>query len=102
MEALGKICVYVVLMIVSVFTDGYTLSKGWQWFVSDTFGVMQLGMLQAVGLAMLLKHATTKLRSSDLDKADTDTMETTLKLFFVAQVINVFFLVVGFIIKSCI
>jgi hypothetical protein len=42
--------------------------KGWEWFVTDTFGVPELGFVEAWGLFMLVSFATFQFTGDDTEK----------------------------------
>lgn len=101
MEALGNFALFVILFVLGIFSDGYALSKGWEWFISGIFGLKTLTIMQAVGFGMFVRFITTKVKTSDLKAEESgDVMENLVKIFLVSQVINVMFLVVGYFVKG--
>ena len=101
MESLGHFTLFVILCVVGAFSDGYALSKGWEWFISSTFGLTPLTIIQAVGFGMFIRFITTKVKASDLKASESeDAMKNLVKLFFVSQVINLISLITGYIVKG--
>ena len=52
-----------VLVCTSIF-GGFTLSILWGWFVVSTFGVVQIGIVQAIGLMLVLQFMTPNYNSN--------------------------------------
>ena len=55
---LGGIVGVAVLMVASSIFNGYALSVLWGWFVVPTFGVPVLGIVPAIGIAMVVSYLT--------------------------------------------
>jgi len=51
MENLGKFVSIVVLLSLSTIITGFTLSVLWGWFITPTFNVMELTIIQAIGIS---------------------------------------------------
>jgi hypothetical protein len=101
MESLGRFSLLAILFVVATFSDGYTFSKGWEWFISGNFDIKTLSVMQSVGLAMFIRYSTTKIKAKDLEDSDSgDAIENLVKIFIVSQVINVFFLILGYLVKG--
>lgn len=58
MGALGAVLVAWVLSWPSGAVRAAVAMKGWEWFVADTFGVSELGFIQAWGFFLLISFAT--------------------------------------------
>ena len=91
MEAIGKFVVGIVLLVFSVIVRGYTISILWSWFIVPVFNAPGLGIMQAVGVSLVVGVFTTSLR--DLDGND----HSYFHRVCVVTLANGFFLLTGFI-----
>ena len=53
------------LLIPTVLFSAYTTMKLWNWFISDTFNLVQLGVWQAYGVGLVLSYITYKTPAKD-------------------------------------
>lgn len=69
-SCLGWIIAFGLAGIVSVFVDGWALSTIWNWFIPPIFNLVNLSLMQAVGVAMVfsLFTRTNQLHNSDESK----------------------------------
>lgn len=70
--------------MVSVFVDGWALSTIWNWFIPPIFHLVNLSLMQAVGVAMVfsLFTRTNKLHNTD-DSKKASSWEKLLEAFMV-------------------
>ena len=66
----GGIVGFVILMVVSSIFNGYALSVLWGWFIVPTFGMPALGVVPAIGIAMVVSYLTHQTHESE--KKDDD------------------------------
>ena len=60
---------FVPLMVVGAILNGYALSITWGWFMVPTFGLPELGIAQAIGIALVVGFLTKHVPFSDMEKA---------------------------------
>lgn len=53
MEKFGKFMASLMMVIILVIVSGYTLSILWSWFITPTFDVKELTVIQAIGLSLV-------------------------------------------------
>lgn len=58
LAVLGGIVGVVFLMVFSYIFNGYALSVLWGWFVVPTFGAPALGLVPAIGVAIVVGYLT--------------------------------------------
>lgn len=51
----------VILMVFSAICNGYALSILWGWFVVPVFGLPQLTVVSAIGIAMIVSYLTREI-----------------------------------------
>jgi len=68
MEAIGKFFAYVILLVVSTVISGLVLMKLWAWFIAGTFGVIELNLVQSIGLSFVVHFLTAKMPKKDEDE----------------------------------
>ena len=56
---------FIGMMIVSSIFNGYALSVLWGWFVVPTFGLPELTIAPAIGLAMVVSYLTHQHRTDE-------------------------------------
>ncbi len=54
METLGKICLVIFIMVLSVIMNGYLFMTLWRWFIVYSFHVSPLSMIQSIGIMCFL------------------------------------------------
>jgi hypothetical protein len=65
------------------------ITKGWEWFVADTFGIASLSIVQAWGISWLVHILTYFYRPADAD------VEVNMRTIFNASFSGVFYSLVG-------
>lgn len=58
MKVIGYSVSFVAIIILSTLWSGYALSVLWGWFVAGTFGLPQLTINSAIGLAIIVGYMT--------------------------------------------
>lgn len=53
METLGKIVFAVISIAIGTLISAFVLVKLWGWFITPTFGIVQLTILQAIGFDLV-------------------------------------------------
>lgn len=69
-SCLGMVVGVVLVGFVVAILDGWALSTIWNWFIPPIFGLTQLTMVQAIGVALVFNLFTGEKSSSK--KSDTD------------------------------
>ena len=82
-----------------VTVSGYTLSTLWEWFVSDTFGVQKITLLQGYGLALIGAYFNLGNIQSLGKRLDGD-KEAWYERPLIAILACLFLLAIGFVVKS--
>jgi hypothetical protein len=77
----GSIVGVGLLIVLSAIFNGYALSVLWGWFVVPTFGGPALGIVPAIGIAMVVGYLTHQ--SHDCKKEDDE-----LRMRFTKQVVG--------------
>ena len=100
METLGKIVFAVISIAIGTLISAFVLVKLWGWFITPTFGIVQLTILQAIGFDLvkqwLLYSITMKLadiKPTDKTKSLTHTM---FEALFVSTGIGTVTLLIGY------
>lgn len=71
MKKLLALISLVVIIPLSAVLNGWVLTKLWGWFIVPTFGLPELGIVPAIGLAIIIEFLTqhtTSRKSSDDDE----------------------------------
>jgi hypothetical protein len=93
MGKLIQAVVVILLVIPSTIWKGYVLSIIWRWFVSDVFGVQELGVVSAMGLSLVVSMFT-PLRYSEED-------DTVMVKCIIAMILGpLFALGLGWVLKA--
>ena len=58
LAVLGAMVGFPILIAISAMFNGYALSVLWGWFVVPTFGAPALGIVPAIGVAMVVSYLT--------------------------------------------
>lgn len=85
-----------ILMTPALFLSAFTTMKLWNWFIADTFNLIQLSMWQAYGIDLLVSYLTYRKLPKDKDEKS---YQTTLNVIEGAFITG-FFLLLGFIFKQ--
>lgn len=54
MEKFGKFILGTLLIVISVFLEGWVISVLWKWFIASTFSVQTISILQAIGMSLFI------------------------------------------------
>jgi hypothetical protein len=87
-----KFILILILIPINFMLGGYTSQMLWKWFISPTFGVQELGFLQAVGASLIARYWTLKLPKLS------DSSEGSLAIQFIGILVSLMFLGYGYII----
>ncbi len=60
------------LLVLSSIFNGYALSVLWGWFIVPTFGAPALGIVPAIGIAMVVSYLTHQKNESKKEDEDDD------------------------------
>ncbi len=63
----GGSIVVVILMVVSSIFNGYALSVLWGWFMVPTFGLPELSIAPAIGIAIVISYLTHQVNAKKDD-----------------------------------
>lgn len=70
-QGIGKFLAVIVLMVASSAVQGYVLYKLWSWFIVPVFpNAPHLGIVQALGIALLIGYLTGRYSNSKLSEED--------------------------------
>ena len=69
MKAIGYLVLSILIIGLSCLWSGYALSVLWGWFVVGTFGLPQLTINTAIGLAMLVSYMTQPYDNKKTDRS---------------------------------
>lgn len=86
----------VILFIPSVLFSAYTTMTLWNWFISDTFNIIKLGMWQAYGIDLVVTYITYKKTNEESDKKSF----AASRGMFEAILITGLFLLTGLVVKQ--
>lgn len=75
LAALGGIVGLGILMVASSIFNGYVLSVLWGWFIVPTFGVPPLGIVPAIGIALIVNYLTQRTKPIYKEKDDCEEKE---------------------------
>lgn len=67
MENFGKFMTIVLAMIISPIVNGFVIMKLWAWFITPTFNIHELRLVEAIGLMFLVNYLLLK-RDKDVNK----------------------------------
>lgn len=70
LAVLGGIIGFGLLMVVSSIFGGYALSVLWGWFVVPTFGAPTLGIVPAIGIAIVVGYLTHQMNECKKEEDD--------------------------------
>lgn len=92
--------IFVVAFLVGILADGIVISLLWSWFLVPTLHLPPIGLVQAMGIGLLVSYMVVDLDSaSNKNKRVYDSAEEELGAAFGKYVIfPVLMLIVGFII----
>jgi len=77
MEALGTLVFMIVTLAATVGINGYVISVLWQWFIASTFGLMQITVVQAIGVSLFIAYfKPNKPALSSIHKANLESKES--------------------------
>lgn len=68
MKTIIKIVATIVSGVLLTLYGGWIFQLLWKWFVSGTFGIQTLTLVQSMGLSLLISFATWKLPTEDTEK----------------------------------
>jgi hypothetical protein len=66
-EPLALLAMAPFLMAIAIPVNGFVISKLWLWFVSSTFGLEPLSILQAFGLGLTLHFIAPRMKSGKFE-----------------------------------
>lgn len=72
MEAFGKFCFAVLVIIFSCVVGGFVFKTLWLWFIVPTFNVPVLSIAQAMGIMSILNYTKPKVKDNDKERTATD------------------------------
>lgn len=96
MKVIGYSVSFVAIIILSTLWSGYALSVLWGWFVAGTFGLPQLTINAAIGLAIIVGYMT---RTIDSEKNDRSATEVLVRGVIVGTLKPAFALGTGWIVR---
>jgi hypothetical protein len=91
--------IFLVIIIIPLSTliNGFAVMKLWNWFIPSIFELRHIGLVQAMGLALVVRYLTYVVRHEH-DERDTD--EKLMSSIIGAVVVPAIGLALGWIIKS--
>lgn len=92
MEAFGKFCATIILILVSTITGGWVFMKLWSWFVSPLFNLQELSLVQALGLGIMLSFACKPMPKYDPEEKKKSFSDNVGQVLFV---VITYFVILG-------
>lgn len=86
---------FIAVIILSTLWSGYVLKVLWSWFVAGTFGLPQLTVNAAIGLALIVKYIT---RPFEGEKDDRISAELLVRVALVGALKPALVLGVGWVV----
>lgn len=74
MKALGYILSVIIIAAISAVYGGYALTVAWSWFVAPTFGLSELSIPVAYGIALIVNFMGNEHDIKPSDEPFTDVM----------------------------
>lgn len=68
MKVIGQITMIIILAVLGAMSSGYAVSVMWGWFVVPTFGLPELSIPIAIGLAYILRLIVVPIPEVDGNK----------------------------------
>lgn len=68
MTAFGKVVGFALVMVFGTIINGYVLSVLWMWFIVPTFDAPALGIVSAIGVAIVASYLTYQTHGHEKDK----------------------------------
>lgn len=96
MKVIGHSVSFVAIIFMSTLWSGYALSVLWSWFVAGTFGLPQLTINAAIGLAIIVGYMT---RTVDNEKSDRSATEVLVRCAIIGTLKPAFALGTGWIVR---
>lgn len=76
METLGTLVFMIIAFVATVTINGYVISVLWGWFIASTFGLMQINIIQAIGVSLFIAYfKSNKPTLSSIHKANLEAKE---------------------------
>jgi hypothetical protein len=95
MKIVGSIVAFLVVIIFGAILNGYTLSILWAWFIANKFGLPELKIVEAIGLASTISFI---MYSTDKDSEEEDIMEILARASFITLSKSAIFLSMGWVV----
>lgn len=89
---------FVIWGILSAILDGWVLKTLWNWFMVTTFGLVELRIASALGIALVIRYLTGAYGNQNIE--GDNALGMWLSGVFKQLIIVALVLVVGFIVKS--
>jgi len=64
----GDTLLALILLVPATLLSAYTTMKLWNWFITDTFNIIRLGMWQSYGINLLVTYLTHTKRPKEEEK----------------------------------
>jgi hypothetical protein len=93
-----RIIGFIVLMVIAAILNGWGLSVLWGWFFVPTLGLPQLGVVQAIGIAMVVGYLT--YQHIDTQPKDGEAMEKLVNAGITSVIRPVFAVAFGWVVHS--
>lgn len=58
LACLGALALLGAVMVIYPIISGWALTYLWRWFITPVFGVVELSMVQAIGLSLVIRYLT--------------------------------------------
>lgn len=87
MEAIGKFVTGIVLAIFGTISRGFVIMKLWGWFMVTTFALPTLGLIQAMGVSLVVGLLTAEFSNIKTDEEWADVIGRSIMLIFVYAIV---------------
>ncbi len=92
----GIIGISLLIALSSIF-NGYTLSILWEWFIVPVFGLPQLSVAPAIGIALVIGYLTHQ-SNPDVEEKERETSEKVARVIATSIVRPLFVLLFGWVV----
>ena len=92
----GSIVGFIALMVVGSLARGWALATTWGWFIAPYFGLPSLGIVQAIGIALVVSLLT--YQGTETKDDNKDILEVLASLFARVIFVPLFFVGIGWIV----
>lgn len=75
MRNFGKFCLMFIILIISIFINGFVFIKLYEWFIISPFQAPKLSFAQAIGIMLFIGYLKNKSKIDKEDKSIEDCIQ---------------------------